>query len=144
MNSTFQEKLKNSWISIVIITILVLINVALIQKTFLLNKYSYLIDSLEEVSQGVYGDSYQCLDFSGDLQKKLKDQGIDSKISIVEQEGKTGEYHAVVSIQIEPQTGQAVSYKTIDSCITENGKIICENGTVEGRNMYIANRIDSK
>jgi hypothetical protein len=104
MNPNFTEKLKNNWISIASITILAVINAALIQKTFLLDKYSYLINSFEEVKKGIYSGDYQCLDFSGNLQKKLKEQGIESKISIVEQEGKAGEYHAVVSIQIEPQT----------------------------------------
>lgn len=144
MNPNGQGKFRNNWKSIVIITIMAVINVALIQKTFLMSKYDYLINSFEEVSKGTYADNYQCLDFSGDLQKKLKEQGIDSKINIVEQEGKPGEYHAVVSVQIEPQTGKAVSYKTVDNCDIEDGKMICEKGTVEGKNMYIANRIGIK
>lgn len=144
MTSNNLKKLKSNWISIVIITILVVINVALVQKTFLLNKYSYLVDSFEEVKKGIYSDNYQCLDFSSDLQKKLKEQGIDSRINIVEQEGKTGEFHAVVSVQIEPQTGKAVSYKTVDTCVNESGRIVCEKGTVEGKNLYIANKIETE
>lgn len=144
MTSNYLEKFKNNWISIVIIAILAFVNVALIQKTFLFSKYSYLINSFEEVRKGVYSDDYQCLDFSSDLQEKLEKQGIDSRISIVRQEGNTDEYHAVVSIQIEPQTGEAVNYETIDNCISKEGKIICEKGTVEKGNMYIANKIDKK
>jgi len=141
MTLTNQGKLKRNWISIVSITILVLINVILIQKTLLMNKYSYLINSFEEITKGTYTDQYQCLEFSGDLQKKLKEQGIESKITIVEQKDRPGEYHAVVSVQIEPQTGEAVSYKTVDTCSDENGTLVCDKGTVEGRNMYIANKI---
>jgi hypothetical protein len=141
MTSTNQGKFRRNWKTIVILTIMAVINVALIQKTLLMNKYGYLINSIEEVSNGTYSDQYQCLEFSGELQKKLKEQGIESKISIVEREGRTGEFHAVVSVQIEPQTGEAVSYKTVDNCADENGTMVCENGTVEGRNMYIANKI---
>lgn len=128
----------------VIIAILAFVNVALIQKTFLLNKYSYLINSFEEVRKGTYSDNYQCLDFSSDLQEKLKKQGIDSRISIVKQNGNTDEYHAIVSIQIEPQTGEAADYETVDSCVSKGGKIICEKGTVEKGNMYIANKISAE
>lgn len=138
------EKFKNNWISIVIIAILAFINIVLVQKTFLFSKYSYLINSFEEVKKGVYSDDYQCLDFSSDLHEKLEKQGIDSRINIVKQDGNTDEYHAVVSIQIEPQTGEAVNYEMVDNCVSKEGKIICEKGTVEKGNMYIANKIDAE
>ncbi|MEI6588204.1 MAG: hypothetical protein WCO05_04635 [Candidatus Moraniibacteriota bacterium] len=144
MESNYSEKLKFIWLSMAIIAILGAINVVLVRRVIIFNQYSGLVDSLEEVKKGTYSNKYQCLDFSSDLQKKLKKQGIDSQISIVEPEGKNNELHAVVSILIEPQTGKAVSYRTVDSCTSESGKLVCEKGMVEDKNVYVANRIEKE
>ena len=141
MEMNYLAKLKNNRLSILIIAILVVVNVVLVQRTLLFNKYSYLINSFEEANKKDYTDNYQCLDFSSDLQQKLKEQGIDSQVSIVEQEGKADQLHAVVSIQIEPQTGKAVSYKTVDTCTNDGGKLVCDKGMIENKNIYVANKV---
>jgi hypothetical protein len=142
MEMNYLAKLKKNWLPIAIIAILVVVNVVLVQRTLLFNKYGYLINSFEEASKKSYTDSYQCLDFSSDLQKKLQEQGIDSQVSIVEQEGKTDELHAVVSIQIEPQTGKPVNFKNVDTCTNDGEKLVCDKGTIENKNIYIANKIE--
>lgn len=100
-------------------------------------QYKDLIGALEQAKSMTYTDKYQCLDFSKDLSQKLAAIGIGSTIEIVETE-KKNEYHAVVSLQIDPQKGELVSYKTIDNCTVEGDVISCNKGDIENRNLYVA------
>jgi len=128
----------------VIIAILAIINVVLAQKMVLFDRYSKLIYSFEEVRKEAYSNSYQCLNFSSDLQKKLKDRGISSQISIVDQGERANELHAVVSILIEPQTGKVVDYKSVDTCTNKEGGLVCEKGVIKNKNIYVANKIEKE
>ncbi len=80
---------------------------------------------------------YACFDFSRDLRNLLLKKGIPSKIDVVKPKDPKFEkdYHAVVSIQIEPQSGEIVYYRTedlIDQCFEaeKNGQYYCSQGKV--------------
>lgn|GEM_PF-5578455 len=58
---------------------------------------------MQNIAKHEYTDDYQCLQFSQDLQKELKNKGIHSSIIIVKQ---LDNLHAVVGVWFEPQTGE--------------------------------------
>jgi len=96
------------------------------------------------VAEANYTKDYACFDFSRDLKDMLQKVGVPSKIDIIKP--KTGkDYHAIVSIQIEPQTGSFVYYEAdqlIDQCFksSTNGKYYCGHGVIEterdGKEVY--------
>lgn len=100
-------------------------------------QYKDLLSALEQAKSQSYTDKYQCLDFSKDLSQKLAAIGIGSTIEIVQTE-KENEYHAIVSLQIDPQNGKIVNYKTVDNCEVNGDTISCTKGSIENRNMYVA------
>ena len=103
-------------------------------------KHQDLIEAIEAVRQHPYTDDYQCLDFSKALTTKLSDVGIESRIEIVAQPGRSDQYHAVVSFQIDPQNGQMVAYDPVDNCRVQEGSLLCRNGSIEQQNLYVANK----
>lgn len=108
------------------------------KQVILYQRHKDLISSIEKVQQNQYTDAYQCLDFSKDLVNDLKSRGIDSQVDIVQTEGRSDEYHAVISLQIEPQDGKVVSYKTVDRCRLVNGNLDCESGKIQDGKFYVA------
>jgi len=106
-------------------------------KLVLFYQYKDIIGAVEQAKSATYTDKYQCLDFSKDLSQKLAAIGIGSSIEIVQTE-KANEYHAIVSLQIDPQSGAIVNYKTVDNCSVSGDTISCNKGSIENRNMYIA------
>ncbi|MDP1619648.1 MAG: hypothetical protein Q8L11_04135 [Candidatus Moranbacteria bacterium] len=106
-------------------------------KAVIFYQYKDLIGALEQAKSATYSDKYQCLDFSKDLSQKLAAIGIGSTIEIVQTE-KQNEYHAIVSLQIDPQTGEMVNYKTVDNCEVNGDTISCNKGSIENKNLYIA------
>jgi len=106
-------------------------------KLVLFYQYKDIIGAVEQAKSATYTDKYQCLDFSKDLSQKLAAIGIGSSIEIVQTE-KANEYHAIVSLQIDPQSGAIVNYKTVDNCSVSGDIISCNKGSIENRNMYIA------
>ncbi len=106
----------------------------------LYSKYQSLIGSLEAVRQHEYSDSYKCLEFSKDLQARLLSRGVASRIAIVKSGSDENTYHAVVSLQVEPQDGKIVGYETVDECDFRNGQLDCAKGSIKDGNMYIADK----
>jgi len=90
----------------------------------------------DKVSSIKYTKEFACFDFSKDLFLLLQEHKIPSKIDIVKGKNKN-ELHAIVSIQIEPQSGEVVYYKTsdlVDQCFqsSENdNKFYCGSGEIE-------------
>jgi hypothetical protein len=113
--------------------------ILVLPKVVLYEKHKELIRILEEVKSQEYSERYQCLEFSKSLVKKLSAQGVPSRVEIVNQ-GEPDKYHAVVALQIEPQNGKIVKYETVDSCTINEEKLQCQNGFIEGQNMYVAGK----
>ncbi|TAK94853.1 hypothetical protein EPO05_05760 [Patescibacteria group bacterium] len=104
-----------------------------------LEKHRQLIGALEAAENHEYNNGYQCLDFSKSLAEKFQQKGIESRIEIVKQKDSDS-YHAVVSLQIEPQNGSVVSYESVDSCRLVDGELACEGGIIKEKNLYVAGR----
>lgn len=69
-------------------------------------KYEKIEKILKETSKRNYdSDKYNCLNFSQDAQKMLKEEGINSNIIILK---KPDVLHAVISIWFDPQSGNFV------------------------------------
>lgn len=89
----------------------------------------------KKVSQIKYTKEFACFDFSRDFKELLQKDGIPSKIDIIKTE-KSKDYHAIVSVQIEPQTGKVAYYKTsqlVDQCFKneDDKKYYCSKGKIE-------------
>ena len=92
----------------------------------------------QRVSQMKYSKEYACFNFSKDFRDLLLKKGIPSKIDIVKvkpKDPRTKDYHAIISIQIDPQTGDIVYYRTedlIDQCFEakKDGKYYCNKGQI--------------
>jgi len=141
--SIFLSKIKfGRWLiqsSLIIAGVAVLYTLyIMISQVVLYQRYQAMIDSMEKIRQHEYSDSYECLDFSKDLYSELDRYGLKSSIDIVQADTSKSEYHAVVSFQVDPQSGKLVDYKKIDSCRFIDGQISCDKGLIEGRNSYIA------
>lgn len=139
INPKKSEVIRKIGLGILCIFSLVLA-VILLQKVFLFEKYKDIVLALDEVSKTPYSDNWKCLDFSKDLAELLNEKGIKSKIEIVKREGIEDEYHAVISLQIDPQNGAITNHQVVDSCVLENGKIECEKGMIEGKDSYVVSR----
>lgn len=69
--------------------------------------YSELDGVLKEIASGEYDeDDYNCVDFSADLQRRLREVGIESNLI---RGWKDGQYHMWVSIYVESQSGMFIS-----------------------------------
>jgi len=122
-----------------VISVLVIVSTfILLPKIVLFEKYKDIILTLDKVSQKPYTEDWKCLNFSKELATLLEEKGIQSKIEIVKRAGIKNEYHAVISLQIDPQNGEITNHEVVDSCVFQNGEIKCEKGTIEGKNMYVA------
>ena len=119
---------------------LVFVFFTLAQKAERYERNRELIDSIEEISGHKYAESYKCLEFSKDLYAKLASYGIKSQIEIVDTGSQKNEYHAVISVQIDPQSAQVVNYAKIDSCQMVDGELSCQNGRVTDRDTYVASK----
>jgi len=124
---------------VIILSILIVIAFNLGGKLVTFYQYQDIISALDQAKNHAYTDKYQCMDFSKDLSEKLTKLGVANSIEIVQTE-KTGEYHAVVSLQIDPQKGEIVNYKTIDNCNLDGDNLSCNKGNIQNHNMYVASR----
>ena len=140
MNKSTPKKLLILWaVKFGVVSALVIVSAfILLPKIVLFEKYKDIILTLDKVSQKPYSQEWKCLDFSQELATQLEEKGIKSKIEIVKKEGIKNEYHAVISLQIDPQNGELTDYEVVDSCVFQNGEIKCEKGTIEGKNLYVA------
>jgi len=94
-----------------IITIIILLSIgvgvsASSLSDYLWNKYKDLEVSLIMSSMHKYTDDYKCLDFSHDLQDRLKEKGIESYI--ISGIGPKGENHAWIAVPFESQSGKMI------------------------------------
>lgn len=110
------------------------------EKVVSYERHRDLIEAIEAVRQHPYTTEYQCLDFSKALTTKLGEAGIESRVEIVAQPGRTDQYHAVIALQIDPQNGEVVDYDPVDNCKVKDGTLLCRNGSIEQQNLYVANR----
>jgi len=71
-----------------------------------LNPYIKVDSILKEISSREYTNKYQCVDFSKDLQKMLRENSIESEIV---RGTRNNNGHAWSCIWVEPQTGQFIT-----------------------------------
>ncbi len=81
-------------------------------------KYSPIVEVMDEVQKHDYDiNTYNCVDFSRDAQRRLKEKGIGSTL-IVGYKKDSPVNHAYIGVWIDPQTGEFVNdynfYGTIE------------------------------
>jgi len=116
-----------------------------IQKTFLQSSELMALEkSLNQSSKKEYREGeYMCGHFSYDLINLLNENDIKARM-MIGQKHETGDVHAWISIDIDPQTGKIESqkiddtYKLIDVCdiTSENEKMNCLAGNKIDQNYY--------
>jgi hypothetical protein len=75
------------------------------------DKYQILEDDMAVISKRTYDrEKYNCADFSRDLVALLKNDGILANVAVIKRPNDPdGEYHAVVGVWFEPQSGEFVA-----------------------------------
>lgn len=106
-----------------------------LEAVALKHKWEEIATLSTAVAEADYTKEYACFNFSADLRNMLQKVGIPSKIDIVRQKDSK-DFHAIVSIQIEPQSGQFVYYEAnqlVDQCYKSgtDGKYYCGHGVIE-------------
>ncbi len=75
------------------------------EKEYIYRKYLPLERTLQEISSHIYGDGYNCIDFSEDFQEALRNKGMESILII----GNTPSgYHEWVGVYFDPMLGNFV------------------------------------
>jgi len=118
------------------------------EQTLLNTKWLNVALDSKKISKNKYADNFTCFDFSKQLRDELTKDNIPSKIDIVKDLKSEKDLHAIVSIQIEPQSGTIVYHNVedlIDQCTeSEKGENVCRKGVIrkknDGVNVYISNK----